>query len=69
MIVNLRKAHHKLGDLLDMVVQGEIVQLENAAKGKVVALLVPPEYLGLLVEAQKAEKEKGNGCDCGATGI
>ncbi len=66
--VNLRKAHHKLGDLLDQVVQGNIVRLENAAKGKVMALLVPPEYLAQLVALQEAERENGDGkCDCGAT--
>jgi len=66
--VNLRKAHHKLGDLLDQVVQGNIVRLENAAKGKVMALLVPPRYLEQLIALQEQEEKTSDG-DTGTTGV
>lgn len=57
--VNLKVAHHHLGDLLDEVVQGNIVVLENASKHKLVAALVPAKYLAqlqALVEPREEEE-------------
>ena len=55
--VPLKQAHHHLGSLLDEVIAGNVVVLENATRHKPVALLVPPKYLSQIKRIVREDQE------------
>ena len=59
--VPLKQAHHHLGSLLDEVIAGNIVLLENATRHKPVALLVPPQYLSQIMRIVREDQELSRG--------
>jgi antitoxin (DNA-binding transcriptional repressor) of toxin-antitoxin stability system len=55
--VPLKRAHHHLGGLLDEVIDGNVVVLENATRHKPVALLVPHQYLSQIMRIVREDQE------------
>ena len=61
--VPLKQAHHHLGSLLDEVIAGHIVVLENATRHKPVALLVQAKYLSQLMRIVREDQELAGDTD------
>jgi len=59
--VSLSQAHHKFGDLLDVILRGGKVRIINASRNKIVGYLVPPEFVDetLSDPAEPAEPSDG----------
>ena len=59
--VPLKRAHHHLGSLLDEVIDGNVVVLENATRHKSVALLVQAKYLNQIMHLIREDQELSRG--------